>query len=444
MKFNELIKKRLGLVLAFSLVLSGGAVYAGVSADHKELAANQGENTEGLTAGVSDALRVSDAEALDVTAGVTDQLYDYSMVAVTPNQLETVGQGVNAGTDLGTGVGANADILAEASEGAREEAIAETEAEAVAGAKTDAGAETDADAKTDADAETENTVDAKDEEETICGYKKLGIAAVSEGNLNVRSRATTDSKAVGMMTKHAACEILGKRGDWYRVQSGKVRGFVRGDYLIKGDEALEIAKKEIIKVATVNTTTLRVREKASEDSPTLTLVGEGEDLVIEAEKNGWYKVEVDDQKGYISGDYVDISEKLPTAQSVKELKKGEGVSDSRVSLVQYALQFVGNPYVWGGTSLTGGIDCSGFTMQVYAHYGISLPHHAASQPAYGRRISASEAKPGDLFFYGSGSSIGHVGIYIGNGQIVHASNPRTGIKISSAYYRTPICVVSYL
>jgi len=83
-------------------------------------------------------------------------------------------------------------------------------------------------------------------------------------------------------------------------------------------------------------------------------------------------------------------------------------------------------------------------MQVYARYGVGLPHHAASQPAYGKRISASEAKPGDLFFYGSGSSISHVGIYIGNGQIVHASNARTGIKISNAYYRTPICVISYL
>jgi cell wall-associated NlpC family hydrolase len=120
-----------------------------------------------------------------------------------------------------------------------------------------------------------------------------------------------------------------------------------------------------------------------------------------------------------------------------------GISDTRTSLVEYALQFVGNPYVWGGTSLTRGVDCSGFTMQVYAHYGISLPHHSASQPSYGKRISASQAQPGDLFFYGSGS-INHVGIYIGNGKIVHASNARTGITISSAYYRTPVCVVSYL
>ena len=388
MKFKELISKRLGLILAFSLVLSGGTIYAGMSANTKKQASGSMEAAAGLTAGVSNDLRASEAESLDVTAGVTNQLYDSSVVAVTPNQVGTVGQSTE-----GTSTATNAE---------------------------------------------------KQKDETFCGYKKLGIAAVTEGNLNVRAHATTESKAVGKMTKHAACEILGKKNGWIKVKSGKVKGYVKSDYLVTGDKALEIAKEEVIKVATVNTTTLRVRDKATEDSPILSLVGEGEDLVIEAEKNGWYKVEVDDQKGYISGDYVDISEKLPTAQSVKELNKGDGVSDSRVSLVQYALQFVGNPYVWGGTSLTNGIDCSGFTMQVYARYGVSLPHHAASQPACGKRISPSEARPGDLFFYGSGSSIGHVGIYIGNGQIVHASNRRTGIKISSAYYRTPICVVSYL
>jgi SH3-like domain-containing protein len=267
---------------------------------------------------------------------------------------------------------------------------------------------------------------------------------VVEGNLNVRSKATTDSKVVGKMTNHDACEVLKTDGDWVKIKSGKVSGYVKGEYLVTGEEALAIAEEEVITVATVNTETLRVRKDASVDSDIVSLVGEGEDLTVEEEKDGWYKVEVDDQKGYISGDYVEISEKLPTATSVTELKNGEGVSDTRVSLVQYALQFVGNRYVWGGTSLTNGVDCSGFTMQVYAHYGISLPHHAASQPGYGTRISASEAKPGDLFFYGSGSSIGHVGIYIGNGQIVHASNSRTGIIISSAYYRTPICVVRYL
>lgn len=283
---------------------------------------------------------------------------------------------------------------------------------------------------------------ANDDKE-ICGYKNLGIAKV-EGSLNIRKKAGKDSKVVGKMTNHDACEILGTKGEWTKISSGKVKGYVKSEYLITGDKAREIAKKEIVTVATVNTTTLRVREKTSMDSAILSLVGKGEDLVVEKIKDNWYKVEVDDQKGYVSSEYVELSEKLPTAETVTELKSGDGVSDVRVSLVQYALQFVGNRYVWGGTSLTNGIDCSGFTMQIYARYGISLPHHAASQPGYGTRISASEARPGDLFFYGGRGGIGHVGIYIGNGQIVHASNERTGITISSAYYCTPVCVVSYL
>ena len=120
---------------------------------------------------------------------------------------------------------------------------------------------------------------------------------------------------------------------------------------------------------------------------------------------------------------------------------GQGVSDVRVSLVSYATQFVGNPYVWGGTSLTRGADCSGFVMSVFANYGISLPHSSRAQANCGTKISASDAQPGDLFFYGNGSSINHVAIYIGGGRVVHASSPKSGIKISGAYYRTPVKVV---
>ena len=276
---NRMTKKRVGMVLAFSLTLTGAAAYIGIQQGNTD----KTEAAGSLTAGVSASLNASEVEALDVTAGVTSQLYDKTDVAVAANEKQMVAQGIE---DTQT-----------------KEAV------------------------------SENTT----EDTSICGYKNLGIAQV-QGSLNVRKKASTDSKVVGKMTDKDACEIV----------------------------------------------------------------------------------------------------------SVKELEYGEGYTDSRVSLVQFALQFVGNRYVWGGTSLTNGIDCSGFTMQVYARYGVGLPHHAASQPAYGKRISASEAKPGDLFFYGSGSSISHVGIYIGNGQIVHASNARTGIKISNAYYRTPICVISYL
>lgn len=384
-EMNRMTKKRVGMVLAFSLTLTGAAAYIGIQQGNTD----KTEAAGSLTAGVSASLNASEVEALDVTAGVTSQLYDKTDVAVAANEKQMVAQGIE---DTQT-----------------KEAV------------------------------SENTT----EDTSICGYKNLGIAQV-QGSLNVRKKASTDSKVVGKMTDKDACEIVSVKGDWAKITSGKVEGYVKTEYLLTGDAAKNVAKKEITKVVTVNTTTLRVREKASEDSAILSLVGEGEDLVVEDTKDGWYKVEVDDQKGYISGDYVEVTEKLPTASTVKELEYGEGYTDSRVSLVQFALQFVGNRYVWGGTSLTNGIDCSGFTMQVYARYGVGLPHHAASQPAYGKRISASEAKPGDLFFYGSGSSISHVGIYIGNGQIVHASNARTGIKISNAYYRTPICVISYL
>lgn len=382
---NRMTKKRVGMVLAFSLTLTGAAAYIGIQQGNTD----KTEAAGSLTASVSASLNASEVEALDVTAGVTSQLYDKTDVAVAANEKQMVAQGIE---DTQT-----------------KEAV------------------------------SENTT----EDTSICGYKNLGIAQV-QGSLNVRKKASTDSKVVGKMTDKDACEIVSVKGDWAKITSGKVEGYVKTEYLLTGDAAKNVAKKEITKVVTVNTTTLRVREKASEDSAILSLVGEGEDLVVEDTKDGWYKVEVDDQKGYISGDYVEVTEKLPTASTVKELEYGEGYTDSRVSLVQFALQFVGNRYVWGGTSLTNGIDCSGFTMQVYARYGVGLPHHAASQSAYGNRIRASEAKPGDLFFYGSGSSISHVGIYIGNGQIVHASNARTGIKISSAYYRTPICVISYL
>ena len=105
-------------------------------------------------------------------------------------------------------------------------------------------------------------------------------------------------------------------------------------------------------------------------------------------------------------------------------------------LWSYAKQFIGNPYVWGGASLTNGADCSGFTMSVYKQYGIAIPHSSVAQSKMGAGVSLSEAKPGDLVFYAKGGTVNHVGIYVGNGQVVHASNPKQGIKISPVGYRT--------
>jgi len=278
----------------------------------------------------------------------------------------------------------------------------------------------------------------------ICGYTNLGMSVISSGNLNIRQEASTDSEVIGILTNHNACELLEDAGEWYKVTSGKVTGYVNKQYLVTGDEAEAIAEQEIKTVATVNTETLNVRAEKSTEAAVLSQVGNSEAFTVNSVADGWVEISVDDSVGYISQDYVTLAQALPTAKTIEQVKYGDGVSDVRASVVSYALQFIGNRYVWGGTSLEKGIDCSGFTMRILGKYGISLPHSSKAQPSYGTKISASEAKPGDLFFYGSGRSISHVAIYIGNGQIVHASNKRDGIKVSNAYYRNPICVARYL
>ena len=277
-----------------------------------------------------------------------------------------------------------------------------------------------------------------------CGYTNLGMSVISSGNLNIRQEASTDSEVVGILTNHNACELLEDAGEWYKVTSGKVTGYVNKQYLVTGDEAEAIAEQEIKTVATVNTETLNVRAEKSTEAEVLSQVGNSEAFTVNSVADGWVEISVDHSVGYISQDYVTLAQALPTAKTIEQVKYGDGVSDVRASVVSYALQFVGNRYVWGGTSLENGIDCSGFTMRILGKYGISLPHSSKAQPSYGTKISASDAKPGDLFFYGSGRSISHVAIYIGNGQIVHASNKRDGIKVSNAYYRNPICVARYL
>lgn len=277
-----------------------------------------------------------------------------------------------------------------------------------------------------------------------CGYTNLGMSVISSGNLNIRQEASTDSEVIGILTNHNACELLEDAGEWYKVTSGKVTGYVNKQYLVTGDETEAIAEQEIKTVATVNTETLNVRAEKSTEAAVLSQVGNSEAFTVNSVADGWVEISVDDSVGYISQDYVTLAQALPTAKTIEQVKYGDGVSDVRASVVSYALQFVGNRYVWGGTSLEKGVDCSGFTMRILGKYGISLPHSSRAQPSYGTKISASEAKPGDLFFYGSGRSISHVAIYIGNGQIVHASNKRDGIKVSNAYYRNPICVVRYL
>ena len=290
--------------------------------------------------------------------------------------------------------------------------------------------------------DVDNSVVGQGQEYNTFGYTNLGLAVV-EGNLNIRKEASVDASIVGKMTNYAACEILGETNGFYQIKSGNAEGFVSKDYIITGEEALIIAQTEARNMAKVTTNSLRVRSAATTDSQVLSSVNKDEEIIILEELDGWLKVEVDDITGYVSKDYVTTAVKLKTGNTMKELTYGDGVSDVRVDLVNYALQFVGNRYVWGGTSLTKGVDCSGFTMKIYQKYGISLPHHSGSQPSRGKKITRAQLQPGDLIFYASSGKIDHVAIYIGNGQIVHAANSRDGIKISNAFYQTPVAYRSY-
>lgn len=283
------------------------------------------------------------------------------------------------------------------------------------------------------------------ESEKHWGYTNLGIAHV-DNHLNIREEPNENGKLIGKLSKDAACEILEiDENGWAHIKSGKVEGYCSTEFLYLGDEAVARGHEVASMIAIVNTQTLKVRGEPNTESIVITLIPQEEELeVVEVMENGWIKFLLDDEEAYVSGDYVDVEERLEKAVTLTELKYGQGVSDVRVDMVQYAKQFVGKPYVWGGTSLTNGTDCSGFTMSIYRKYGVSLPHHAASQAQLGTKVDISSAQPGDLVFYAKNGSINHVAMYIGNGQVIHASSPKTGIKISSWNYRTPACIRRYL
>lgn len=275
------------------------------------------------------------------------------------------------------------------------------------------------------------------------GYTNLGIADVSD-NLNIRAIAAEDGRLVGKLPKDAACEVIDMDDTWAHIQSGNVDGYVSRDYLVTGAPARLKAEELAITVATVTTDSLKVRAEANTDSEVITLVPRGEELEVSAVEGDWVKVFLDDDEVFVSGEYVEVSAELGTAITMSELLYGQGVSDVRVDICQYAKEFLGNPYVWGGTSLTKGADCSGFVLSVFKKYGVKLPHSSRAQANCGTTIKVSEAKPGDLIFYAKGKTINHVAIYIGNGQVIHASNPRTGIRISSVSYRSPFKAVRIL
>ncbi|MBE5893575.1 MAG: peptidoglycan endopeptidase [Lachnospiraceae bacterium] len=293
---------------------------------------------------------------------------------------------------------------------------------------------------------------AEEAKGALWGYTNIGICNVDEGNLNVRAESSTSGKLTGKLPKDAACEIIAEVDGWVQIKSGEVEGYVKKtddstgkDYLLTGVEARLKAAELVHTVAVSETDGLYVREEPNTDCAIVTQVLKGEELEYVETIDRWIGVSIDGEEAYVSAQYVTVKETLDTAITMTELLYGAGVSDIRVEVVEYAKQFVGNPYVWGGTSLTKGTDCSGFVQSVYKHFGIKLSRTSRSQVNDGTRISMSELQPGDLVFYTNGSgTINHVALYIGGSKVVHASSPKSGIKISKYNYRTPYKAVSVL
>lgn len=290
------------------------------------------------------------------------------------------------------------------------------------------------------------------------GFNNIGIANV-DTNLLIRKGPGEDQKIIGKLPKNGGCTILEKsKKGWTKVSSGKLTGYVKSEYLITGEKAQKLAFEIATRVATSNTNGLRVRKSPSIDAEVLDTVALNEELIVldplvvsyGQKYNKWVKVSLDSEDsedgtvGYIAKEFVDLSYELIKANSLEELIYGSGVSSKRVNLVNFAKDYLGYRYVWGGNSLKYGVDCSGFTQQVYKNFGLYIPRTSRSQAASGTKVSSSNVKPGDLVFYGSSSYINHVAIYIGNGKVIHASNKRDGIKISNMYYRQPVKCVRYI
>ncbi len=307
-------------------------------------------------------------------------------------------------------------------------------------------------------------------EEVPAEFKDLVIAQVND-YVNVRAEANTESEIVGKLYDDSVGTLVKEEDGWYQITSGNVTGYVKAEYCVTGDDAVALVEEVGTRVATVNTTTLKVRSEADIESSVIGLVPLGEELVVvkeEEETEGWVKISIEEGEGYVSTEYVSLRTDFVKAESREEEQQRlaaeaaarqeaqqaaqqamssnmnstttvptiVGDSEMGVAVAEYACQFVGNPYVWGGTSLTNGADCSGFVMSVYSNFGVSLPHSSTADRTQGYAVDGLEnAQPGDIICYS-----GHVAIYIGNGQIVHASSKKTGIIISNADYKTILAI----
>ena len=270
-------------------------------------------------------------------------------------------------------------------------------------------------------------------------FQKLAIS-IAKDFVYVRKSASTGCKAIGKLHRGSAGTILGKKGAWIKISSGSLKGYVKKEYIATGADAEKLAEKYGTKYAVLKkgTSVLNVREEKNTSSDIVTQLPEGKRYTVKSENADWCKVKVKGKSGYIAKEYVHTKYSFKEAKSLKkktkETVRSYASENKAESLISYAKQFIGNKYVWGGTSLTNGTDCSGFTLRVFQKFGYSLPRTSAEQAGCGSSVKLSELKPGDLVFYKRGGRVHHVAIYIGGGQIVHAAGAKWGIITSNMNY----------
>lgn len=314
---------------------------------------------------------------------------------------------------------------------------------------------------------------AASDEEKESEYSDFAIANVTN-YVNVRTEPNTDSEIVGKMYDDSVAQILSVVGEgeeeWFQIISGNVEGYIKSEYFIYGEEAAEVIDEYVTRYAVVRADRLNVRQEPDIAAARVGYKDFGEKAKLLEYGEEWSKIlYAEDTEGYVASEYITIEEHFTYAKSVEEEQKEleaqlllaqrakesetatpenttiqitppptdyADVSELRTAIVNYAMQYLGNRYISGGQSLEKGTDCSGFTCYVYAAFGYSLSRTPQGQwGANGRNITVEEAKPGDIVCYASnGSRCSHVGLYIGNGQIIHSANSRKGVIISDIYY----------
>ncbi len=326
--------------------------------------------------------------------------------------------------------------------------------------------------QTGSDAEIQEQTKEEECQDEESEYANLAIANVTN-YVNVRTEPNTDSEIVGKIYDGAVAQILavaGEQEDWFQIVSGNVEGYIKAEFFLYGDAAAAVIDEYVTRYAVVLADRLNVREEPSTDAKRIGYIDNGEKVKILENLGEWLKVEYTAGKnGYVAAEYVTISEEFVYAKTLEEeqaeiaarkaLEERMNAQESatpeiltqiefpatsytsneelRKAIVDYALQYVGSKYVHGGTSLATGTDCSGFTCFVYADFGYSISRTPSGQySGAGRSIDYSEIQPGDIICYSSngGKSCTHVGLYIGDGQIVHAANSRKGVITSAADY----------